>query len=197
MYDPTFHLETPRLYLSHFLNTPAHGAFLARLYNTPLFISGSGKTRITTAEQACELIQNRFIPEQDLNGYGTYLVSLKASSTDSLANSRPIGSVNLTKGNTPTSYTAPDIGFAILPEFNGKGYATEGGKALLEYAKDQLGITEVFGFCDPKNMRSKKVLKKIGFEARGTATLKCFGGVEGEVFAMPGMKDLAEYEQCA
>lgn len=195
MYDPTFHLKTPRLYISHFLTTPAHSAFLVQLYNTPLFISASGQTGITTTEYACKLIKNRFIPEQDRNGYGTYLVSLRVSPTETLSDSKPIGLVNLTKGTTPTSYTAPDIGFAILPEMNGNGYATESGKALLEYAKNELGITEVFGFCDPTNARSKRVLEKLGFEGRGMATLKCFGGVEGEVFAMPGTKDLAEYEQ--
>lgn len=195
MSDSTFRLETPRLYISHILNSPAHSAFLVQLYNTPLFISTSGKTGITTVTQASELIQNRLIPEQERNGYGIYVVSLKATPTSSLGESQPIGTVSLRKGNSSTSYTAPDIGFAILPEMNGNGYATESGRALLQYAKDELGITEVFGFCDPTNACSQRVLEKIGLVARGTGTLRCFGGVVGAVFAMPGMKDLANYEK--
>ncbi|KAK9359040.1 hypothetical protein V1504DRAFT_241672 [Lipomyces starkeyi] len=66
---------------------------------------------------------------------------------------------------------------------NGKGYATESGKALLDYAKKELGVTEVFGFFDPNNARSRRVMAKIGLEDRGVRKLAAFGGVEGAVYA--------------
>lgn len=89
--------------------------------------------------------------------------------------------------------TAPDIGYSIIPEMNGKGYATESGKALLDYAKRELGVSEVLGFFNANNAHSRRVMEKIGLEDRGVVKLAVFGGVESAVYALPGMKDLKEY----
>lgn len=119
MSDPSFYIETARLYISYFLPTsPAHCSFLVELYNSPLFLAAEGKTGIYTDLQAKERIQTRFLAEHARNGHGTYLVSLKTTPTTSFAESRPIGSVSLVKGNT---IAAPDIGYSIIPEMNGKG----------------------------------------------------------------------------
>ena len=109
------------------------------------------------------------------------------------AESKPIGSVSLMRGDSKESYTVPDIGFAIVPEMNGKGYATESAKALLEYAKRELGVVEVLGFCGVANIGSKRVMKKIGMEDRGVKHLAAFGGAESAVYALLGMKSLKEY----
>jgi len=107
----------------------------------------------------------------------------------------PIGTVSLMKGAPPNRhYTAPDVGYAILPEMNGKGYATEAGKGLIEWAKVELGVTGVFGFCDSTNLHSRRVLEKIGMEFRGIAALEVFGGAESAVCTLPGMsEDLSVY----
>ncbi|KAK9428450.1 acyl-CoA N-acyltransferase [Lipomyces doorenjongii] len=194
MCDPDFYIESPRLYISYFLPTcPKHCSFLVQLYNSPLFISAEGKTGVYNELQAQERIQKRFVAEHERNGYGTYLVSLKTIPTTSFDESQPIGSVSLSKGDSKDSYSAPDLGFSIVPEMNGNGYATESGRALLDYAKTELGVTEVLGFFDPNNARSRRVMEKIGLEDRGVRKLAAFGGVEGAVYALPGMKDLIKY----
>jgi len=191
MSNPNFYFESPRLYMSYFLPTSEkHCAFLVELYNSPLFIETQGKTGVYNNAQAEERIRTRFLAEHERNGYGTYLVSLKTTPTTTLAEAQPIGSISLMKGDT---ITAPDIGFSIIPEMNGKGYATESGKALLDYAKRELGVSEAFGFFDPKNVASRKVMEKLGLEDRGIMTLSAFGGVQGAVYALPGMKDAKEY----
>lgn len=191
MSDPNFYIETPRLYISYFLPTsPKHCSFLVELYNSPLFISTEGKTGIYNDLQAQERIGTRFLAEHKRNGYGTYLVSLKTTPTTSLVESQPIGSVSLMRGDT---IKAPDIGYSIIPEMNGKGYATESGKALLDYAKRELGVSEVLGFFNANNAHSRRVMEKIGLEDRGVVKLAVFGGVESAVYALPGMKDLKEY----
>lgn len=191
MSDPNFYIETPRLYISYFLPTcPEHCAFLVELYNSPLFLSTEGKTGIYTDDQARERIGTRFLAEHKRNGYGTYLVSLKTTPTTSFAESKPIGSVSLMKGD---SFTAPDLGYSIIPEMNGKGYATESSKALLDYARRELGVTEVFGFFNANNAHSRRVMEKVGLEDRGVVKLAAFGGVESAVYALPGMGDLKGY----
>jgi RimJ/RimL family protein N-acetyltransferase len=98
------------------------------------------------------------------------------------------------KGEPPNAYLRPDIGYTILPDQSGKGYATEAAAALLEYAQRSLGIDGVFGFCDKNNKRSTRVLEKIGLEYRGQRKLKVFGGSESVVYALKGMdQDLKVY----
>lgn len=191
MADPNFIIETPHLHLTHFLPTSqAHCAFLVQLYNSPRFIAAEGKTGITTEGAAQERIQRRFVAEYERNGYGTYLVSLKPTGSSP---AQPIGTVSLNKGDSLDALPVPDVGFAIVPEMNGKGYATEAANALLVWAAQVLGVTEVLGLCNPDNKASRRILEKLGFEYRGVRKLKPFGGFEGAVYAKPEMKDLEEY----
>jgi RimJ/RimL family protein N-acetyltransferase len=178
MTDPKFKIPTDRLELSYFIpSNDSHCEFLVKLYNTPLFIESSGKTSIDSVDKARLRIES-FEKSHKEHGFGQYLVSLK--------DGEMIGSVNLSQGS---HYSAPDIGFAILPEHNGKGYATEAAQGLIAYKK----ITAVFGFCDPKNERSGHVLEKIGLESRGCTHLEAFGGVYGAVYTWPGMGALEKW----
>jgi len=81
-----------------------------------------------------------------------------------------------------------------LPEFNGKGYATEAAKGLLKYGRENLGVKECWAFVGVGNEKSKGVAERCGLEYRGRWKLGMFGGKEDEVYAMPGMdKDLTVY----
>ncbi|CAM6108703.1 unnamed protein product [Calypogeia fissa] len=215
MTDPNFYIETQRLYISYFIpSNDAHCHFLVHLYNTPEFIASIGGklTSITTAAAARRCLDGRFRAEHARNGYGTYLVSLKSASAgissnsniaemsistsfaERLARCKPIGTVSLMRGDSVDSYTVPDVGFAILPEENGKGYATEAAPGLLEYAKRELGVDAVFGACAKGNAHSRRVLQKLGFEDRGVTKLMAFGGAKSEVWMAPGMsEDLKVY----
>lgn len=196
MTDPNFYIETPRLYISYFIaENPKHCAFLVELCNSSLFISSVGQTGVTDKVQARDRTRNRFVPERKRNIYEGYLVSLKPIPNESFTDSQLIGAVSLMKRvpKESRSYSAPDIGYSIIPKMNAKGYATKSTKALLDYAKTELDITEVLRFFDPKNVGSRKVMEKIGLEVRGIKALQAFGGVEGALYAFPGMKDLKEY----
>ncbi|KAF2135749.1 uncharacterized protein K452DRAFT_292971 [Aplosporella prunicola CBS 121167] len=206
MTDPNFYIETPRLYLSYFdPSKDAHCDFLVYLYNTPEFIASlCGKsTHITTREAARKRLATLFIDEHVRNGYGTYLVSLKPDGANSskvsgdisiqqkLQSCKMIGSVSLLLGET---YTAPDLGFAIVPEETRKGYAKEASKGLLKYAKEILGIDAVLGLFYPSNESSRAMFRSLGFESRGVRKLDVFNSKDGEVWALPGMdEDLSVY----
>ena len=58
----------------------------------------------------------------------------------------------------------PDIGFAFLPEFTGKGFAHEIAKATMSFAKDILKLPIVFAITVPNNKTSIKLLEKIGLK---------------------------------
>ncbi|SDJ85655.1 GNAT family N-acetyltransferase [Sediminibacillus albus] len=57
-----------------------------------------------------------------------------------------------------------DIGYSIVPSYRGRGYATEMGKAMVEWALDQPDVKKVMASCDPDNIASIRTLEKIGFQ---------------------------------
>ena len=63
-----------------------------------------------------------------------------------------------------------EIGYRLLPEFCGKGYATEGGKRLVEYATRDLKIFRIVGITHLENDASGRVLEKIGLKLEQIGT---------------------------
>ncbi|EIN06742.1 GNAT family acetyltransferase [Punctularia strigosozonata HHB-11173 SS5] len=192
--DPNFFIETDRLYISHWLpDVPAHCQFLCTLWSSPGFVQSCGKTGIDTPEKAKNIIEQRFGAHHARNGYGMYLVSLKPKPGATREESVPIGSGSLLSGVPPNAYEFPDVGYAIIDEENGKGYATEVTRALISYATKELGLKGVFGFCAADNKHSQAVLNKV-LQYRGERNLRVFGGARSAVYALPEMdQDLKVY----
>jgi RimJ/RimL family protein N-acetyltransferase len=61
-----------------------------------------------------------------------------------------------------------DLGFAISPQAQGRGVASEAGRACLDLAFDGLGLPAVFGFVLPGNAASITVLTRLGAQKAGT-----------------------------
>ncbi|CEK11103.1 GNAT family N-acetyltransferase [Legionella hackeliae] len=55
-----------------------------------------------------------------------------------------------------------EIGWRLSLPFWGKGLATEGAKAVLAYAFEYLGLKEIVSFTTVSNVRSQRVMQKIG-----------------------------------
>ena len=56
-----------------------------------------------------------------------------------------------------------EIGYMILPEFNGQGIVTEAVKEVVKYGFDIMKLHSIEAVIDPDNIASAKVLEKIGF----------------------------------
>ena len=56
-----------------------------------------------------------------------------------------------------------EIGYMILPEFNGKGIVTEAVGRIMQYGFEVLKLHSMEGVIDPDNIASAKVLEKNGF----------------------------------
>jgi len=70
-------------------------------------------------------------------------------------------------GLRPHKENQYEVGFHLLPEFWGKGYAAEAGRAVIAYAFHNLHAEELFAGHNPRNTASPKVLSKLGFEYIG------------------------------
>jgi [ribosomal protein S5]-alanine N-acetyltransferase len=71
-----------------------------------------------------------------------------------------------------------EVGYMILPQFNGQGITAEALKAVLAYGFDDMGLHSVEGVLDAENYGSERVLQKSGFvkEAHFVEN-ECYNGV--------------------
>lgn len=60
-----------------------------------------------------------------------------------------------------------EIGYELLPEFQGRGYASETIRAACQYANAALGLSCVDALVDPSNAPSRRVLLRCGFSEQG------------------------------
>lgn len=60
-----------------------------------------------------------------------------------------------------------EIGWRLATEFHGKGYATEGAMASLQFGFDVLKLEKIYSFTVPANRNSWRVMEKIGMEYEG------------------------------
>ena len=72
---------------------------------------------------------------------------------------------------------AAEIGYGVLEEYQGKGYATEAVNAVLEWALRQPDVSKIEAEAEESNTASLKVLEKCGFTRTGMI------GEEGPRFA--------------
>jgi len=56
-----------------------------------------------------------------------------------------------------------EIAYATMPEFWGRGLATEMARAILDIAT-RLGIRDIVAFTLPTNLGSRGVMEKVGFQ---------------------------------
>ncbi len=64
---------------------------------------------------------------------------------------------------------SPDIevGYRLVPAAWGRGYATEGATALVDYGFDDLDLDRIIGVTHPSNRASQRVLQKAGLADEG------------------------------
>jgi RimJ/RimL family protein N-acetyltransferase len=163
-------LETDRLRLREFTATDT--SFTVALLNSPGWLKYIGDRNIKTKDQAKTYLENGPIKSYSEHGYGLSLVEQKEDNV-------PIGMCGIL--NRPT-LDHPDIGFAFLPDFEGKGYAFEIANAVLDHAKTHLNIPVISAITVPENAKSIRLLEKIGLRFIKT-------------FSFPGSKEILHLYQ--
>jgi RimJ/RimL family protein N-acetyltransferase len=143
-------LETKRLLLREF--TLEDTIFIVQLLNTPGWLQFIGDRNVKNEAQALAYLENGPLKSYRDNGYGLYAVALKNSKA-------LIGMCGILRRDT---LEYPDIGFAFLPDYMGKGYAFEAASATIAYAHQNLQLPTICAITDPANEASIRLLEKIG-----------------------------------
>jgi len=60
-----------------------------------------------------------------------------------------------------------EVGYRLLPQAWGQGFATEGARALVQYGFDDLGLHRIIGVTHRGNLASQRVLLKAGLDDCG------------------------------
>ena len=143
-------METERLRLRPV--TVDDTALMLAVWNDPAFIENVSDRGIRTVEQARDAIKTGAQKLFEDYGYGPYCMSLKPNGT-------MIGICGIFKRE---NIEDPDIGFGVLPDYCGKGYAGEAAAAVVDYARNTLRIGVLTAIVSPKNAPSIGLIKKLG-----------------------------------
>lgn len=141
--------ETTRLRLRRL--SDADAAFMLALLNDEAFLTNIGDRKVRTIDEAVGYIRRGPVASYEKHGFGLYLVEEKATG-------RPTGICGLLRRDTLPDV---DIGFALLPGFRGLGYALEAARAVVDEAAAH-GLTRLVAIALPSNLRSLRVLERIG-----------------------------------
>ena len=149
-------METARLELRRLTKDDA--AFVLELVNEPSWLRFIGDRNVHSLEDAAAYIAKGPLESYEKNGFGLYLVAVKESG-------EPAGMCGLIRRDT---LPHPDIGFAFLPRFWGRGYAHEAAAAVLDYGRASLGLAgPILAIVNPDNERSIALLEKLGMNFEG------------------------------
>lgn len=125
---------------------------ILELVNTPKWIEFIGDRGVKNIDDAEAYIKNKITPQLERLGYGNYTIIVKSDGSK-------IGSCGLYDRE---GLEGIDIGFALLPAYEKKGYAFEGTNKLKEAAFGEFGLSEISAIVVEKNKASQNLLSNMG-----------------------------------
>lgn len=150
--------QSTNLNLGHF--TVDDAPFIFELLNTPTWKQFIGDRDINTQDDAVNYINNVLQYFYTQYGYGPWLVRLNNTG-------EPIGLCGFFKRDY---LDKPDLGFAFLPGYEGRGLAYEACMAALQYINDTYEVDKLYATTTDANVRSQRLLERCGFVRNGLAT---------------------------
>lgn len=135
--------------------------FVLRLVNDPDWLRNIGSKNVHSVSDARRYLQEGPLALYRDYGFGLYALCLVNSQ-------QPIGICGLVKRpHLPHA----DVGYALLPEHRGYGYAVEAVRLAMQHAIRDFDMTTLVAIVNMDNHASAKVLWKNGFKAQAPITL--------------------------
>ena len=151
--------ETERLIIRPTLEKDVE--FIFKLLNTQKWIKYIGDRNIKTIEDARNHIKIKMLPQLKKLGYSSFTLITKE-------NNQKIGVCGLYDRE---GLEGVDLGFALLPNFEKKGFSFEAANRIKKAAFNEFGIDTLQAITTEDNIASQKLLKKLGFNPAGTTIL--------------------------
>lgn len=149
-------LQTERLLLRQLRSGDDKEIFALRSNeNVNKYLGRKGSQSINDAKNFIQTIN-----EKSRNNDGVYW-AITLTDSDEL-----IGTVCLF--NIPEDYSKAEIGYELLPRFQGKGFMQEAVSEVIRFAFQQLGVRAIEACTHAHNQRSTLLLEKLNF-AKGSA----------------------------
>lgn len=146
-----FNITTERLQLRWLTLDDAD--LLLEVWNDPAFIRNVGDRGVRTVEEVQDVMQNGgALHLYKTYGYGPYRVALQDGDV-------AIGIVGLFRRD---GLDIPDIGYSVLPQYCGNGYAYEASCAVIDYARNKLALDQICAIISPDNSVSIGLIEKLG-----------------------------------
>lgn len=145
-------LQTERLKLRWL--TADDAAFIVKLFNDPDWIRFIGDRNIKSEDQAWKWIEAKYIASYWRHGFGLWAISRRS---DDLS----IGVCGLLRREDSLEV---EVGYALLPNYRGKGYAREAASASITYARSVLKINSVVAVTTVHNVASQRLLASLNMQ---------------------------------
>jgi RimJ/RimL family protein N-acetyltransferase len=108
-----------------------------------------------TREQS-DTLAREFARALEQRGWGFWAVEVRGGPSF-------IGFVGLTEPSFDAHFTpAVEVGWRLGREHWGNGYATEAARAAMEFGFSELSLSEIVAITVPENLRSRRVMERLG-----------------------------------
>lgn len=145
-------IDTIRLFMTKLTDKDA--PFILELINSEGWKKFIGERNINTLEEA-EAYIKKIADSQNI----TYWVIYRK------ADHSAIGIITFIKREHLAHH---DIGFALLPQFTGQGYAMEACQPILHIVHKTFSLKSILATVKPENTSSIRLLEKLGFSVDET-----------------------------
>ncbi len=118
--------------------------------------------RISSEENAHTFFEGFINTGEDVNKDGSYAFAVSSKEQNAF-----IGFADIQIHSRNSSGGCGEIGYFLLPEYWGKGFATELANAMIEFGFNRLGLHKISARCNTNNLKSEGIMKKVGMTLEG------------------------------
>lgn len=105
-----------------------------------------------------DALVDRIVDHFDRHGFGLWAVEAPGAEAF-------VGMVGLSVPSFEAHFTpCVEVGWRLDPRCWGFGYATEAAGAAMRFGFEQAGLGEIVSFTVPENLRSRRVMERLGMQ---------------------------------
>ena len=153
MPNPIASITTPRMLAEAI--TPLHFHDLHRLYTEAKVVKTLASVGKPLTEDAVKKQIDQNVAHWQEHGFGYWVFHLKKDG-------QFVGRGGLTTHQFEGKEVV-GLGYAVMPDYWNRGFATEIAAASLEVGFGHLGLAEIWSWALPDNRASQRVMEKLGF----------------------------------